>query len=172
MQKIKKGVLFLLIGAMSMFYIEVFNEDTSIVSVPKDSNDLHENHADQRINDHLDQLTRKVQLQKLRAKSIAKEMELIEISSPRLHSDQLDTDQQGDNNENLKTRNRQSLTNRIDAHINNMELEARRLALMQQEEEAHKRELIKSYQKRAKKAGFEMVIRDGQIIGVKKRNTF
>ena len=172
-QKIKKSILFLLIGAMSVFYIGVFmDEDTSITYLPKEKEleDLHKNRIDQRINEHLDQLTRKVQLQKLRAKSVAKEMELLKISSPRLRYDQSDIDQEGDNN-GLETRSykRKNLTERIDAHINDMELEARQQAARQQEEEEHKRELIKSYHERAKKAGFEMVIRDGQIISVQKK---
>ena len=173
MQKIKKSILFLLIGAMSVFCIEVFtNKDTFITSSSEKLDDLHESHIDQRINDHLDQLARKVQLQKLKAKSVAKEMELLEVSSPRLDLHQLNIDERSGNNANIGARRHQSLTDQVDAHINDMELEARRQAFQQQEEEEQKKELIKSYQERAKKAGFEMVIKDGQIVGIKQKNSF
>ena len=152
MQKIKKSILFLLIGAMSMFCIEVFiDKDTSTTSLPKALDDSHESRIDQRINDHLDQLTRKVQLQKLRAKSVTKEMEFLKISSPRLRYSQLDTDQQGSSNKNLGAKRHQSLTHRIDARINNIELEARRQALRQQEEEEDKRERIKLIRRKLKR---------------------
>ena len=172
MQKIKKGLFFLLIGAMSVFCIEVFiDRNTSVISSSDNLDDLHKSHVDQRINEHLDELTRKVQLQKLKAKSVAKEMELLEVSSPRLDYNQ-DVNEQSIHNKNLGARSDQSLTDQVDAHINNMELEARRQVLRQKEEEERKRELIKSYQEKVKKAGFEMIIKDGQILGIKSKKTF
>ena len=172
-QKITKSILFVLTGAIVIICIEVSTyEDTSIPSQSKDLDDLHESHIDQRVNYHLDQLSRKVQLQKLKAQSVAKEVELLRISPPRLHHRQVDFDKQNDKTENLKISKYTNITDQVDAHINDIELEARQQALMEQEDKKRRAELIKSYQERARKAGFEMVIKEGQILGIRKKNSF
>ena len=173
MQKIKTGLLFLLIGAMSVFFIEVFfNGNTSTAYQAEDLDEVHENHLDQRVNHHLDQLARKVELQSLKAESVAKEVELLRISSSSLHHGQIDFKElDEENHTNQNTGEYKGFTEQIDAHINDMDLESRRQALREKEEQKRKAELMKLYQKRARDAGFEMVIKDGQAVGIKPRRS-
>ena len=173
MQKIKTSLLFLLIGAMSVFFIEVFfNEGISTAYQAEDLDEVYENHLDQRVNRHLDQLARKIELQSLKAKSVAKEVELLKISSSGLHHSQIDFEElDEESHTNQNTREYRDFTEEIDAHINDMELESRRQALSEKEEQQRKAELMKLYKKRVRAAGFEMVIKNGQAVGVKPRRS-
>ena len=172
MQNIKTGILFLLIGAMSVFFIDMLFDKQA---QEEDLERAHENHLDQRVNRHLDQLARKVELQSLKAKSLAKEVELLKISSSNLHYDQIgleesELNEEGDTSQN--TEGYRDFTEQVDAHINDIELESRRESLRAKEDQERKAKLMKVYQKRAKDAGFEIVIKDGQAVGVRPRRSF
>lgn len=167
LKKTTKSIFWLSIGVLSITLIDLFTyKNTS--TTPQSTNDSYEDNSHQRVNYHLDHLTRKIQLQKLKTTFTVEEVEGLKSSHPKLHADHASDSHQTHQQKPLENARYSNLTDQIDTHLNQIEIKGWMEAVQAQEDEKYRKEMIKSYQERARQAGFEMIIKDNQIVGVRK----
>ena len=168
-KKITKSVFWLSIGILSVIFADLFTyEDIFKTSQSVTSDNPHKDETYQRVNYHLDHLARKMQLQKLKTVSTLKEIEGLKMSHPRLHVDQVTDSHQPHQQKTLKNRGYLSLTDEVDAYLNQKKVKEWVEAVEAQKDEEYRNEMIKIYQEKARQAGFEITIKDNQVVNIRK----
>ena len=163
MNLMKIRLVFLIIGVVCLSLID-FKTTTPIPPPAESTAPFYESALDKSVNHHLKLSYRKIQIQNLKTNQRALEIQHLKTKNinHRIHIQQNLTEQSG-----LSESEKQALIHQLKDYPYHLEMEEKAQLEEQKAQQKAKKAFIEAYKQEAKKAGFEVIMKDTVVLGVK-----
>ena len=168
--KIKRKRAFVFYGLfISLFAIYIADGKRSVSKEELNVPTAYENPLDQRINSHLNLIAKKIQLHKLQNTVAQQELKThSNHSQVKIHPDNVKTNSKVPSERFLAEEH--LIEDQVNMYLYEAQMHQEMLVKQQQRVEEYEEKFMKNYVSRVKKAGFQLIMKNNKVIGVKKLN--